>query len=273
MKSKQTFWWKFIHIHSESFLSHSHTRDVLKLDECDERVCYISNNNRKHNPHMQMRLMTFISRSTQNKQHPTQCKWFPMNFSRDSGIYSTIIIIRGQSLYDQYEEIHCIHLSGQIWNGLTILKARKLVEWKMKNRWFLTFGSEANTCCLTSQTNRSDGNCKHLNTFNSGTWTRTKSHPSRGSGGGSSSKPPPPANIGAWSIILWTFFFCFSLFFCDLLFLLLKKLFAIPFLNIIWCIWIFFVASLIFNQLHMHTKKKRFVFRCFTSSYCVLLFA
>lgn len=68
-----------------------------------------------------------------------------------------------------------------------------------------TFGNDANTCCFTSQINRSDGNCKHLNTFNSGTWTRTNSHPSRGSGGGSSSKLlplPPPAIIGAWSILL-----------------------------------------------------------------------
>lgn len=65
---------------------------------------------------------------------------------------------------------------------------------------------------MTSQTNRSDGNCKHLNTFNSGTWTRTKSHPSRGSGGGSSSNPPPPANIGAWSMIFA--FLVFSQIFC-----------------------------------------------------------
>lgn len=70
-----------------------------------------------------------------------------------------------------------------------------------------TFGSEANTCCLTSQTSRSDGNCKLLNTFNSGTCTRTRSHPSRGSGGGSSSKPSPPAKIGAWSMLQFVLFF------------------------------------------------------------------
>lgn len=66
-----------------------------------------------------------------------------------------------------------------------------------------TFGNDANTCCFTSQINRSDGNCKLLNTFNSGTWTRTNSHPSRGSGGGSSSNPSPPAKIGAWSMALF----------------------------------------------------------------------
>lgn len=53
----------------------------------------------------------------------------------------------------------------------------------------LTLGNDASTCCLTSQTRRSDGNCKHLYTFSSGTWIRTNSQPSRGSGGGSSSKP------------------------------------------------------------------------------------
>lgn len=51
-----------------------------------------------------------------------------------------------------------------------------------------TLGSDAKTCCFTSQTRRSDGNCKHLYTFNSGTCIRTRSHPSFGSGGESSSK-------------------------------------------------------------------------------------
>lgn len=77
--------------------------------------------------------------------------------------------------------------------GVNVIKCSLII-------FFITFGSDANTCCFTSQMSRSDGNCKHLNTFNSGTWTRTKSHPSRASGGGSSSKPSPPANIGAWSI-------------------------------------------------------------------------
>lgn len=133
-----------------------------------------------------------------------------MNFPFDSKMYSTIII-RGQSLEDQWKKKNSlrIYFSGQIWNSDNYYKSKKAGQMKWKKRC-LTFGSEANTCCLTSQTNRSDGNCKHLNTFNSGTWTRTKSHPSRGSGGGSSSKPPPPANIGAWSIILWAIFFFFS---------------------------------------------------------------
>lgn len=82
----------------------------------------------------------------------------------------------------------------------------------MSNGIAFTFGNDANTCCLTSQTRRSDGNCSDLKTFNSGTCTRTKSHPSRGSGGGSSSKPSPPAKIGDWSIVylLVLVFFRFS---------------------------------------------------------------
>lgn len=62
----------------------------------------------------------------------------------------------------------------------------------------LTFGSDARTCCFTSQTSRSDGNCRHLETFSSGTWIRTSSQPSRGSGGGSSSKPT------ACSMVIWS---------------------------------------------------------------------
>lgn len=85
-----------------------------------------------------------------------------------------------------------------VWVHLEMLKLNWIV-W-MSNEIAFTFGNDANTCCLTSQTRRSDGNCSDLKTFNSGTCTRTKSHPSRGSGGGSSSKPSPPAKIGDWSI-------------------------------------------------------------------------
>lgn len=84
------------------------------------------------------------------------------------------------------------------WWGLIAWKCVNVIE--CNKTFVITFGSDANTCCLTSQISLSDGNCKHLKTFNSGTWTRTKSHPSRASGGRSSSNPSPPANIGAWSI-------------------------------------------------------------------------
>lgn len=81
-------------------------------------------------------------------------------------------------------------------------------------RIVLTFGNEASTCCLTSQTRRSDGNWRHLYTFSSGTWIRTSSHPSRGSGGGSSSNAPGPdvlsilagfcltLGVGGWYVVI-----------------------------------------------------------------------
>lgn len=66
---------------------------------------------------------------------------------------------------------------------------------------FRTFGNEANTCCLTSHTIRSVGNCKHFDTFNSGTWMRTRSHPSRCSGGGESSSLSNGI-VTVWSIMV-----------------------------------------------------------------------